>query len=147
MNSDVENPMRALARRKLSPDKFEHSIRVAWLASRLGHAYGVVGLMHDMIENSDVTEQEMREAGVTADELEAVQLLTRGPEPYEEYVATVAGSGNRLAIAVKVCDLLDHLDPLLIAGLTPEKQGRYLAALPVMLDALRAVDRQAMRTR
>ena len=80
--------------------------------------YATVGLMHDMVEDSDVTEDELRAAGVTEEEMAAVRLLTRGPEPYEAYVGLVAASGNRLAISVKLCDLLDHLDPAFNAGLT-----------------------------
>ncbi len=138
MTIEIENPIRSLAKEKLPPDKFDHSVRVAWLASRQGHSYGVVGLMHDMIEDSDVTQVELISAGVSDDELAAIRLLTRGPEPYEDYIQNLATSGNRLAISVKLCDLLDHLDPSLIVGLDERKQSRYLSALPVMLDALRA---------
>ena len=133
-----EMRLRVLAEEELPPDKLEHSLRVAWLASRQGHSYAVVGMMHDMLEDSDVTQDELLSAGVSDDELVAIRLLTRGTEPYEDYIQHLANSGNPLAISVKLCDLLDHLDPSLIAGLDKRKQSRYLSALPVMLDALRA---------
>lgn len=137
MTQNHENRIRTLAEAKLPPDKLEHSLRVAWLASRQGHTFGVVGLMHDMLEDSDVTIDELLGAGVTGDELTAIELLTRGPETYEEYILQLARSGNRLALSGKLCDLLDHLDPSLIEGLDERKQARYLAALPIVLDALR----------
>lgn len=128
---------RELVETKLPPEKQEHSIRVGELASRQGRSFATVGLLHDMLEDSDITLNELRAAGVTDAELTAIQLLTRGPEPYEEYIQSVAASGDRLAISVKICDLLDHLDPSLIGGLEAIKESRYLAALPIMLDALR----------
>ena len=86
MNDVFEPAQLQLAREKLPADKLEHSIRVGELASRQGPAYATVGLLHDMLEDSDVTLDELRAAGVTEEELTAIQLLTRGPEPYEEYV-------------------------------------------------------------
>lgn len=140
MNDVFEPAQCELARKKLPADKLEHSIRVGELASRQGPAYAAVGLLHDMLEDSDVTLDELRAAEVTEAELKAIQLLTRGPEPYEEYVAGVAGSGDRLAISVKLCDLLDHLDPAINAGLTDVKVGRYLGALSPLIAALRELN-------
>ncbi|MEZ4666247.1 MAG: hypothetical protein R2835_06310 [Thermomicrobiales bacterium] len=142
MSVRFEPEQLALAREKLSPEKLEHSLRVGELAARQGPDYATVGLLHDMLEDSDVTLNELRAAGVTDAELAAIQLLTRGEESYEDYVATVVHSRDRLAISVKICDLLDHLDPSLSAGLTVEKQAKYLGALPHVLDALRALGDQ-----
>lgn len=133
-----------LARRKLSEDKFQHSIRVARLASRQGSSYGTVGLLHDVFEDSDATEDDIRAAGVSESELAAIELLTRRTETYDEYIATLAGSGDRLAISVKLCDLLDHLDPAFNAGLTDEKVAKYLGALPAMIAALRELNRASL---
>jgi hypothetical protein len=139
MESVFDPRQLTLAREMLPEDKFEHSLRVGLLASRQGARYAAAGLMHDMFEDSNATEDELRRSGVTGDALMAVKLLTRGPEAYEDYVATISASGNRLAISVKICDLLDHLDPSLSAGLDSKKQARYLGALPPLLDALRSL--------
>jgi hypothetical protein len=104
--------------------------------------YATVGLLHDMLEDSDVTLDELRAAGVTEDELAAIQLLTRGSESYEAYVDGIAASADRLAISVKLCDLLDHLDPSINAGLTDTKVERYLGALPPLIAALRVLNAQ-----
>lgn len=135
-----------LVRGHLDTDKLEHSIRVGALARRQGTDYATVGLLHDMLEDSDVTLEELRDAGVTEDEIAAIQLLTRGPEPYEEYIAGVAHSENRLAISVKLCDLLDHLDPSINAGLTDRTLARYLAALPTLIAALRELNEDVPRS-
>ena len=140
MTKEFKTAQRALVEAKLPLDKLDHSLRVGELASRQGAAYATVGLLHDMLEDSDVTLDELRAAGVTNPELAAIRLLTRGDESYEEYVESVAESGDRLAISVKLCDLLDHLDPALNAGLTDAKLARYLSALPPLIAALRQLN-------
>lgn len=140
MNDVFEPAQLQLAREKLSDDKLAHSIRVGELAGRQGPTYATVGLLHDMLEDSDVTLDELRAVGVTEEEQTAIQLLTRGPEPYEDYVAQVARSGDQLAISVKLCDLLDHLDPADNVRLTDLKVGRYLGALPSLIAALRELN-------
>ena len=67
-----ERQWQLASRRKLPADKFEHSARSASLPVS-GAAYATVGLMHDMAEDSDVTEDELRAAGVTEEELAAVR--------------------------------------------------------------------------
>ena len=146
MESGFDPQQLRLAQAKLLPDKLEHSLRVGALASRQGAAYATVGLLHDMLEDSDVMLDELRAAGVTNAELEAIQLLTRGEESYEQYTTGIAESEDRLALSVKLCDLLDHLDPSLNAGLTDVKLTRYLSALPPLIAALRALNEETSTT-
>ena len=140
MNDIFEPEQLQLARKHLPADKLAHSIRVGELASRQGADYATVGLLHDMLEDSDVTLDELRTVGVTEVELAAIELLTRGDESYEDYVAEIANSEDRLALSVKLCDLLDHLDPSINAGLTDVKLARYLGALPILIEALRKLN-------
>ena len=140
MNDIFEPEQLQLARKHLPADKLAHSIRVGKLASRQGADYATVGLLHDMLEDSDVTLDELRTVGVTEVELAAIELLTRGDESYEDYVAEIANSEDRLALSVKLCDLLDHLDPSINAGLTDVKLARYLEALPILIEALRKLN-------
>jgi hypothetical protein len=140
MNDIFEPEQLQLARKHLPADKLAHSIRVGELASRQGADYATVGLLHDMLEDSDVTLDELRAVGVTEVELAAIELLTRGDESYEDYVAEIANSEDRLALSVKLCDLLDHLNPSINAGLTDVKLARYLGALPILIEALRKLN-------
>lgn len=65
-----------------------------------------VGLLHDVVEDSDITIEDLRARGVEEDVLEAVDLLThRDGISYEEYVQNIFNSGNETAIQVKVNDL------------------------------------------
>jgi hypothetical protein len=72
-----------------------------------------VAYLHDVLEHSDTTAEELAAAGLTPVELEALGLLTRGPgESYEAHTLRVAhatGAGARLARVVKLADLADHL--------------------------------------
>lgn len=89
------------------------------------------GALHDVVEDTDVTLQDLRDMGLFSDyTLEAVDLLTRreGVE-YDEYInriATAEGLGASIARDVKIMDLMDN-------SLTYSGDGtRYLRALHVL---------------
>ena len=88
----------------------KHLERVA--ASVPGEARSVAYL-HDILEHSDVSVADLEAEGVTAVELEAVQLLTRHPEEsFEAHTLRIAyarGPAGRLARTVKLADIDDHL--------------------------------------
>jgi (p)ppGpp synthase/HD superfamily hydrolase len=83
----------------------------------------VVAALHDVIEDSNLTAADLKEAGLGDAELEAVLLLTRGEdEPYEDYIERIVaaeGEEGRLARIVKLADVRDNL-----ARLTPELEDR-----------------------
>jgi (p)ppGpp synthase/HD superfamily hydrolase len=88
----------------------EHVERVAGAVPDEARALAFV---HDVLEHSDTTPEELSAAGLTAVELAALLLLTREiGESYEAHtlrVAHAAGDAGRLARIVKVADLADHL--------------------------------------
>jgi hypothetical protein len=88
----------------------EHLERVA---ARVPDEARAVTWLHDLLELTPVGRPELRAWGLTAVEERALGLLTRGPaEPYEDYVlrvASVPGRAGRIARAVKLADLDDHL--------------------------------------
>ena len=91
----------------------------------------VVAALHDVLEDSELTAEDLEAAGLGGAELEAVLLLTRGEdEPYEEYIeriATAEGEAGRLARVVKLADLRDNL-----GRVTPELEDlreRYEKAI------------------
>ena len=69
--------------------------------------------LHDALEGSAVDSAELHRHGLTAVEYAALDLLTRAPgEEYELYLLRIAyapGEEGRLARAVKLADLDDHL--------------------------------------
>lgn len=70
----------------------------------------IVALLHDTIEDSAKTFDELREEiPLTAEELQALKLLTHDKKiPYLEYVAQI--KSNELATKVKIADLKHNSD-------------------------------------
>ena len=98
---------RAHAGQKYGPDQnyIEHPVRLAEKFEE--PTLKIVALLHDVVEDSDITIMEIlwRFGSVVAN---AVLALTRGKEPYSDYIEAVAK--NRIASQVKVEDLLDNID-------------------------------------
>jgi (p)ppGpp synthase/HD superfamily hydrolase len=82
-----------------------HPLRVM---SRVeGDEAQIVAVLHDVIEDTKVTLDELRRAGFSETVLAAVQCVThRKDEPYADYV--VACKNNPIARQVKLADLHDN---------------------------------------
>ena len=74
----------------------------------------MVALLHDVLEDTAVTLEELKEAGFSVDVLKAVQTLTRRPDESRMEVAQRAAE-NPLTLSVKLADNADNLDPKRIA--------------------------------
>lgn len=90
-----------------------------------------VALFHDAIEDGRATYEDLRHAGLSATEVDAVWWLTRyETEPYETYIVGIKTAGDvdgMLAREVKIADLCHNL-----SRLTPELESlrsRYEKAL------------------
>jgi (p)ppGpp synthase/HD superfamily hydrolase len=69
----------------------------------------IVGLLHDVVEDSPMTLDDLRREGFPEHIVQAVDCLTkREGEPYDQFVDRT--KTNRLAIAVKLNDLEDNMD-------------------------------------
>ena len=70
----------------------------------------VAGLLHDVVEDTDFTFEELLRRGVDEPIVDALRLLTHTKEmTYDEYVRRIATSGNDIAIHVKYNDLCHNL--------------------------------------
>ena len=70
----------------------------------------ITGLLHDVVEDTDFTFEDLLERGVDESIVEALRLLTHSKEmSYEEYVQRIAQSGNDIALHVKYNDLCHNL--------------------------------------
>jgi len=98
----------------------EHVERVA--ASVAPEAV-TVAFLHDVLEHSDLDLQDLAVLGLTPDEHAALLLLTREDgESFEAHslrIAFARGAGGRLARAVKLADLDDHINSRKVAGAPP----------------------------
>ena len=88
----------------------EHLERVAALVPEDAQS---VAFLHDLLEWTPASLAELEGSGLTEAEADAVRLLTRDPaESFELHalrVAYAAGAAGRLARAVKLADIDDHL--------------------------------------
>ena len=93
-------------------------------------------LLHDVLEDSDITAEELLAEGIPAEVVEAVQCLTkREGEDYLEFVART--KQNRLARRVKIADIEDNIDVLRLSTLGAsdlERIQRYHAAWRLLQD-------------
>ena len=71
----------------------------------------VVALLHDTIEDKDVTEKDLLEIGFTKDIVNNVVILTRPKKvDYNEYIESIIKSGSITALHVKLADLENNMD-------------------------------------
>ena len=68
----------------------------------------VAGLLHDVVEDTGYTFEDLLTAGISPEVVDALRLLTHEKgSSYMDYVERIAGSHNPIAINVK-CNDLDH---------------------------------------
>ncbi len=95
--------------------------------------YEVVAWLHDLIEDGTDSGQRMATESLdrmTGRALPFVRALTRAPgEMYFDYIKRVAAH-SRIAVAVKIADLEDHLNKS--ADIPPSLVKRYEKALQIL---------------
>ena len=93
-------------------------------------------LLHDVLEDSPMTAEELRAAGISQQAVDAVVLLTRPAEiPYLDYVERIRS--NPIARAVKCADLRHNCDPSRLPDPPDgwrEKRELYQKALEILTD-------------
>ena len=105
-----------------------HAVRVADMCIKHGFDYMMVGLLHDIIEDTDTTLDELPE-DIRVD----ISTLTRrSDETYFEYINRIKDYGSNRAITVKLYDIKDHLQQK--DTLSKSLEGRYLKARDILME-------------
>ena len=95
-----------------------------------------VGLLHDVVEDSDVTLDDLAAAGLPPSVVEPVGLLTHDKDvPRGPYLEAIAR--DPVALVVKYADTLDNTDPVRIAALPADVAARLSAKYAGQLVTLR----------
>jgi len=125
----------------------DHSFRVAEKAATFGTSQSVkeslyvVGVLHDILEDTSTLVCTLTELGVTAEELEAIYNVTnkfnngRKLLPYDKFIDR-AIEGGYLSTVVKFVDVMDNLTRPKHEGF---KYGEKLAALQKLAGAMQTV--------
>lgn len=101
----------------------------------------LVALMHDLVEDTPVTLDDLRQRGFDADVLEALDLVTHKPtDSYAEYVIRL--KDNPLARDVKLSDLRDNSSVQRVLYRAERSEGdlkriqRYILSYQFLTDRL-----------
>ncbi|RBR31951.1 HD domain-containing protein [Enterococcus cecorum] len=106
---------------KAGVDYIQHPLFVASLVE--GELAKTVALLHDVVEDSDWTLEDLRMEGLPEEVVQAVGILTKKRnENYEEYILRV--KQNPLARQVKLADLKHNSDLSRLANVTDRDRKR-----------------------
>jgi (p)ppGpp synthase/HD superfamily hydrolase len=99
-----------------------HPLRVGARLHEYGDHYVIAGILHDVVEDTPHTLDDLRALGAHPDIVEAVRLLTRTGrhEPYTDHIERLVN--NPIAARVKTSDVADNLSRL--DGLDAETASR-----------------------
>ena len=102
-----------------------HPLRVAMRLAHCTAAERHAALLHDVVEDTPVTLQDLRETGYSDEVLELVDLLTRRApdESHNAYVERLVQSRNVKALRVKLADVYDNMSPARTRSLPPHERG------------------------
>jgi len=127
--------------RKLAVPYLEHPINVATLLFRAAADTPSIleaAILHDVLEDSDWTEEMFREAGISEPAIELVKELTKTPKPedrsYSEYIRDYYCKMSSTAALIKIADRRDNL----LSALTNwkiESVVKYAKDTLVMFDS------------
>lgn len=96
----------------------------------------IVALLHDVVEDTDYTFEDLAKEGFSSSVIEALKLLTHDEKvKYENYVAVI--KKNPIAKAVKLADLRHNSDLSRLDEVTEEaleRRQKYLNAIKFLED-------------
>ncbi len=104
-----------------------HALRV--MLRMKGKTERIVAVLHDVIEDTDVTLDGLRRAGFSREAVRAVDALSRrnsAGETYDAFTERIAK--NPLAVRVKLGDLADNMSPERAKGRTATMSAKYRRA-------------------
>ena len=93
---------------KAGNDYINHPLRV--MAAGKTPDEKIVGVLHDVVEDTDWTFEKLAAEGFSTEVIEALRCVTKlsESEPYDHFIARIRT--NPLAVAVKLNDLSDNMD-------------------------------------
>ncbi len=113
----------------------EHPRAVAGLLDGCPETWRAAAWLHDVLEHTAATATDLSGAGVPAEVVRLVEILSRRPgENYLDYVGRVCA--DPVAVRIKVADVLHNMEPGRDQGHPPDKRIRYHEALVMLFRAM-----------
>lgn len=127
-----------LSTKYYSKKKIHHAIRVAEYAAiraeeihlNSTRAY-IIGLAHDLLEDTECPEEELVAAIGEANYNSVVLLTKSNDQEYEDYIRKIVESKDSYAFIVKQADMKDHMT--LSNNLTEKLLNKYASVLHYFL--------------
>lgn len=83
--------------------------------------------LHDVLEDTDLTAEDLIEFGIEQYTIQTIQILTHGEEDtYEQYIEKIIESYNVDALVIKMADIRDNMRP---GGSKARQERLYKPAL------------------
>ena len=106
----------------------------------------IVALLHDVIENTEVTKEDLKDLGYNEDIINEIVILTKKKgEDYRDYIERIIKSNNIVAMNVKLSDLKCNMDIKKIKNPTTNDyeriHKRYEPAYDRILNKLNEMER------
>lgn len=129
----------------------EHIFRVAEEAEALQVGSYITGLIHDALEDTDLTADDLFLIGVRNADINRVSVLTRKPDDvYEHYINRIKKYAkqynDKIILAVKIADLNDNLNVSRLKGLNNQdllRLQRYMNARKKLSATLNNLNRNS----
>jgi (p)ppGpp synthase/HD superfamily hydrolase len=129
-----------------------HPLRVTMRLANCTSAERHAALLHDVVEDTSVTLDDLRKRAYSTEIVDLVDLLTRRlaeRESHNQYMDRLVQSGNVQALRVKLADVYDNMSPARSRNLPPADRGmrhRFARDAERLLAALNAVGDELHRT-
>lgn len=87
----------------------------------------IVGLLHDLIEDTDTSVLELQQVGFSDKILYSLLLLSKiKGTPYNEYIDKIILSNDEVAIRVKEADMRNNMDPERLTNLSSSDRQHFI---------------------
>lgn len=88
----------------------------------------IAGLLHDVVEDTELTLDDLRNLNFTEEIIELVNLVTNTTKEksYHDKITSIIESNNIEAIKLKYSDMSDNADPKRLSKLSEEKRDYFI---------------------
>ncbi len=114
-----------------------HPLRV--MQNLAGMKAMMAGVLHDVVEDSEYTLEDLRKAGCPYDVVQAIDCVTKREDEnnYDDFIRRVLESNNPMAMQVKIADIQDNMNPARLQYIPEEKRTAMVTKYTAALKRLR----------